>query len=105
MTAARELTRALRVNFVDFAGAFAVDELASRPWASVTFSGARHLVSLRLEGAGAGAAADAFLDGLAERVFELNGHILADMTLVSDMRGDHGNRVRLTLEALTVEAD
>ena len=78
-----------------------VEALESRSWASITFSCERHHVVLRLEGRAAAAAADNFLDGLAEQEFALEGHILADIALVSDERED--DLVRLTLEALTVE--
>jgi hypothetical protein len=77
----------------------AVEALTSRPWASVTFSGERHEFVLRLPLA----AASAFLDGLEAREFALRDHILADIALVAAERDDVG--ARLTLEALTVEAD
>jgi hypothetical protein len=96
-----ELARALRVHFVHLGAAVAIESLASRPWASVTFSGERHRLILWLPGPGAAAAADAFLDGLAERDFGLRGHILADIVLAD--RRDEAEQVRLTLEALTVE--
>lgn len=96
-----ELERALAVQFVNFAGTVGI-ELASRPWASITFSGARHRLVLRIAGAGAAAAADAFLDGLEGREFALRGHILADIVVVREVREPGG--VRLTLEALTVES-
>lgn len=102
MTSAEELGRALRAHFVHFAGAVAIEEQACRPWASITFSGERHRICLRLSGASAAAAADGFLDGLGEREFDLRGHILADIALVADERDP--DAVRLTLEALTVEA-
>jgi len=102
MTSAEELGRALHGHFVHFAGAVAVEEQACRPWASITFSGERHRLLLSLRGAHAAAAADAFLDGLSEREFVLRGHILADIALIGDERED--DAVRLTLEALTVEA-
>lgn len=101
--AATALLRALCVHFVHFAGTFRIEELVSRPWASVTFRGARHRVTLALEGEGAGDAADAFLGGLTEAEFELPGHILADIAPAGEKRT--GDRVRLTLEALTVEDD
>jgi hypothetical protein len=102
MTAGEQLNRALTMNFLNFAGVTAIEAPVSRRWASVTFSGERHRLRLHLGGAGAAAAADAFLDGLDEREFALRGHILADIALVGDEREDDG--VRLTLEALTVEA-
>lgn len=94
------LKRALRVHFVHLGAAVAIESLASRPWASVTFSGARHRLALCIPGPGAAAAADAFLDGLAERDFALAGHVLADIVLVD--RRDEDEQVRLILEALTV---
>ena len=97
-----ELKRALRGCFSCFAGAIELETQARRRWASITFSGERHRVCLRLCGANAPAAADGFLDGLGEREFDLRGHILADIALVADERDT--DRVRLTLEALTVEA-
>lgn len=102
--AADELKRALGVHFVHFGGSAEVEEMASQSWASVTFSGERHRLGLRLHGEGAGAAADSFAAGLSERQFALRGHILADIALVSDDRGEDGSWARLTLEALTVES-
>ena len=98
-----ELNRALRRALSGFAGALALDAPVSRPWVSIAFSGARHRLAMHLRGPGAAAAADAFLDGLADREFALRGHILADIASVGDIRDERGEDVRLTLEALTVE--
>ncbi len=89
----RALRQALdRVNF---------ERVHSREWASITFSGARHEVTLRLEGEGAEAAADGFAAGLDAAEFRLRGHILADIAVVA--REAAGDGVRLMVEALTVE--
>lgn len=98
-----EVERMARASFASFAGAIGV-EVDSRQWASALFSGSQHRVTVRLDGGGAGAAADSFLDGLGEREFDLRGHILADIVAVSDERGPGGLSVRLGLEALTVRA-
>lgn len=103
--AAAALTRMARESFASFTGASVVETIVSRPWASITSSGKRHVLRLRLEGDGAAAAADAFLDGLAEREFDLCDHILADIVLISDERAHGGAFVRLGLEALTMAAD
>jgi hypothetical protein len=100
MTAGEALRRALGATLVACA---AIERHESRSWASVTFSGERHRLVLVLTGVGAAAEADRFLAGLAEREFALEGHILADIALVADERD--GRAVRLTLEALTLEAD
>lgn len=80
---------------------FELDEIESRGWASVTFTGARHTLSLRLRGDGAEASADVFLDGLEAAEFSLRGHILADIVLVARESAIDGVCIRL--EALTVE--
>jgi len=99
--AATALLRALRSRLRDFSGALVVEDLASRSWASVTFTGARHLLCLRLIGLGAEEAADAFLAGLEEAEFNLRSHVLADIVLMRQAREEAS--VRLFLEALTVE--
>jgi hypothetical protein len=91
----------ISVNFVNFQ----VEEIRSRSWVSATFSGVRHELTFTTGGEGAGAAADLFLDGLAEREFDLQGHVLADIALVSrsSAPGPDGPLVRIGLEALTLE--
>ena len=98
--AATALLRAVRVHFVHFAG-FVLEEVRSRPWASVTFQGARHELAFRLEGEAAEAAAGRFLSGLQPRDFPLRGHLLADLSVVAEERRPGFARIRL--EALTVE--
>ena len=100
--ASTELKRALRACFVTLGAAVTFEAVASRPWASIIFSGERHRVALCLPGPGAQAAVDAFLDGLADREFALRGHILADIEAAGVQRDGDG-QIRLMLEALTVE--
>ncbi|HEY0111717.1 MAG TPA: hypothetical protein VGB59_01060 [Allosphingosinicella sp.] len=94
------LLRAIRSAFPDFMG-FVLEEIRSRGWASVTFAGARHQLAFRLEGDGAEAEAGRFLSGLEAAEFDLRGHILADVSLVEDVR--RAGYARIQLEALTVE--
>jgi hypothetical protein len=84
---------------------FTIEEIRSRSWASATFTGMRHKLTFRIEGEGADTAADAFLGNLEETEFELRGHILADITLLSQSRSfcSEGSLVRISIEALTVE--
>jgi hypothetical protein len=98
--AATALLRALRAG-VGGAVNFVLEELRSRAWASVTFSGARHEIAFRLEGGGAGEAAGRFLSGLGAAELPLRGHIVADIALVSEQRRPDFASIRL--EALTVE--
>jgi hypothetical protein len=92
--------RGITANFLNFQ--LTVEEIRSRSWASATFAGARHELTFRIEGEGAGAAADSFLATLTAAEFDLRGHILADIALVSEERTDEG-LVRISLEGLTVE--
>jgi hypothetical protein len=101
--AATALLRALAACFGGFEASFKVDDLSSRSWASVTFSGARHRIAFSLEGPAAAAAADAFLKQMAEAEFDLNGHVLADIALAGEDRSASGDRVQVRIEALTVE--
>lgn len=80
---------------------FLVEEIRSRSWASASFRGARHELALRVEGAGAEAAAAGLRARFAGEGLALRGHILADLRLVGDERVD--GAARLVIEALTVE--
>ena len=93
------LLRALCASFTGFTPVF--EEIRSRNWASATFVGARHELSFRICGEGAGEAAERFASTLDVAEFQLRGHILADVALVSKEPCEGG--VRLRLEALTVE--
>jgi hypothetical protein len=98
--AASGLVQRIRGAFAG-AGRFTLEELVSRAWASVTFSGSRQELAFRIEGDAAEAAAAKFLSGLTAAEFPLSGHILADIALVSEERRPGYARIRL--EALTVE--
>lgn len=101
-SAADRLVRALSASLTPFACAVAI-EARGRPWASVTFTGERHRLAIRLSGVDAQAAADALLDGIEERAFELGGHILIDIAPVA--RIAEADAILVSLEALTIEAD
>ncbi len=98
--AATALLQAVRVQIVHLAG-FVLEEIRTRRWASVTFQGARHELTFRLEGEGAGEAAGRFVASLDARNFRLRGHLLADVSLVELERRPGFARIRL--DALTVE--
>jgi len=51
--AGAELRRALGVNFVTLGAPVIFESLTSRPWASITFAGERHKLTLCLPGPGA----------------------------------------------------
>lgn len=96
--AATLLERALIADAARAGAAIAVIEGESRRWASATFVGARHVLTL--------VAADsrqlaAWLGGLAEAELPIRGHLVADIAVVSRTRA--GGDVTAVVEALTVE--
>ena len=67
-------------------------------WASATFTGARHKLSLE---AVEGSALDDWLAGLPEADLPIRGHLVADIIVMSVQRAD--GTATIGLEALTVE--
>ena len=78
-------------------------ESAERPWASITFSGARHLFTFRLIGPAGWDAACAFATHLDDMDFSLRGALVADMAVQALTRTPDGG-ADIQLEALTVDA-
>ena len=95
------LLRGLREKF-DRSHALAFEAISSRSWASATFTGARHELTLRLEGEGAPDAAERFAKDAEAAEFRLRGHVVADISVLSCERLD-GTAARVKLEVLTVE--
>lgn len=54
---------------------------AERPWASATFSGARHSLRLAFEGQPAIGRGEAFIAALPDHEFALPGRLVADATI------------------------
>jgi hypothetical protein len=97
------LVRALSEAFPSFAGKVMAEQLCERPWASITFAGARHRLRLMFSGPGAvGVAAD-FLAAMPHLEFVIPGHLVADVALLTEERCDSGAFAALELEALTIE--
>lgn len=67
-----------------------------RPWASITFSGARHWMTLEVRAPSCAT----LMRSLPEHDFALRGHFLADLTVTSC--ATFGGQARLSIEALTV---
>ena len=53
-----------------------------RPWASITFNGERHELSLRFDGAAAAAAAERLIAEVGEHEFVIPGQLVADVAVV-----------------------
>lgn len=70
---------------------------SERPWASVTFSGSRHSITLAFTGPEAVEAGEAFIAALPEHEFEIPRQLVADAAVVA---AEHvtAPEVRLTVE-------
>jgi hypothetical protein len=71
-------------------------------WASATFVGARHTVSLTLAGEDAEGRAEALALALPEAEFSLPGHIVADLSVDAVEARTDGATISLSI--LTIEA-
>lgn len=80
-----------------------IEQLRSTPWASATFSGARHRLTLRFAGDDAQAAATRVARDLDCAEFDLGRHILADIVVLESKDADQNTRV--IIEALTFGGD
>lgn len=81
-----------------------LEEHIGRAWASATFTGMRHEVSLGFRGHEAVEAGEAMLDSLSAHEFSVRGHVVADIQMVSVTRSEVGEpSLHVRIEALTVE--
>src|SRR5687768_12030679 len=80
---------------------FLVGAVRSVDWQSLTFTGERHELGLRLTGPDAVQGAARLRDGLAEADWPLRGHVVADIAIVAERRDAEGAQC-LDLEALTL---
>jgi hypothetical protein len=92
----------LRAVEADAFGAGCIVRIAESDWtrwASATFNGARHTLSLDAEDS---PALEIWLAGLPDANLPIRGHLLADMVIKRVRRAD--GVATIALEALTVEA-
>jgi hypothetical protein len=68
-------------------------------WASATFTGARHSITVE---APDDAQFDGWIEALPEATFDLRGHLVADLNVIRVQRG--AGMATIEIEALTVEA-
>lgn len=96
--AATQLERALIESAVASGCALTLRKSEMKRWASATFTGARHLITLAGD---ASSALDGWIAALPDAEFALRHHLVADMVVQSVTR--EGADVTITLEVLTVE--
>lgn len=93
-----QLERALVRNAAEAGVVLSLAMASATPWASVTFTGARHRLAMV---AARSASLDAWLAGLPEVEFRLRGHLVADLAVAGAT--NTAELIEVTLEALTVE--
>ncbi len=94
------IIRALSALVLPLGVRVVIEELRCRDWASLTLTGGRHELDLRLDGAGAAAALALVRAELPEAEIIIPGHILAELVVEPGTADDDG--VALTLNALVI---
>jgi hypothetical protein len=80
-----------------------LSDFRSTDWRSLTFTGERHRIDLRVPGPGAAAVAQCLTHDLGEAEFAIPGQIVADIAVDGAMIEHPDGAISLTIEALTVE--
>lgn len=91
------LERRLRIAAEAAGVSIAIPESVWTPWASATFNGARHRLTLRSDDAGFAP----WLATLPDAELPLRGHLVADLIVTGGTAGPDGSMA--TIEVLTVE--
>ena len=77
----------------------------STDWQSLTFTGERHHMSLKVTGSDSGEIVERICDGLEDAEFSIPGIIVADIAVVGSRRLGSDGATELVIEALTVSED
>lgn len=80
-------------------------DVKSVEWCSLTFSGERHELELRLAGPESAQAANRLADGLEDAEFDLPGIVVADIALAAPPHVELDGSTVMRIDALTVVAD
>ena len=100
--AASGLLRALLDRAGDQRNRLLLSDIHSVDWNSLTLSGERHLVTLRIPGPNAQRMVDLFVLGIEDAEFAIPGHIVADIAVAGIPTRALDRSVTLEIEALTV---
>ena len=100
-SAAAQLLRALVARSGLDPDRIVVGRFRSVDWQSLTFTGERHEISLRLAGPNPEAALARLRDGLGDAEWQLAGHVVVDILIVGETAAADGSLL-VDLEALTL---
>ncbi len=78
-----------------------ISKFRSVDWQSLTFTGERHEIGLRLAAPDPDEALARLRDGLSDAEWDLNGHVVADILIVATQPSSVGS-IDVDLEALTL---
>ena len=80
-------------------------EVRTIEWRSLTFTGERHELHLRIPGPNSGDVVQSMCRGLADAEFSIPGHFVADIAVLGTPQQAVDGSTSLTIEALTISAD
>ncbi|WP_162888115.1 hypothetical protein [Sphingomonas mesophila] len=100
--AAAALLRALRARSGATEDRIILISFRSTDWNSLTFSGERHVIELRVGGPEAKIVTERLTAGLSDAEFAIPGQIVADIALTRGPTAAADGSLALTIEALTV---
>ena len=103
--AAAALVRALGARAGIDRNRVVLTDVYSADWQSLTFTGERHHIGLRITGRDSGQAVARMCAGLEDAEFSIPGIIVADLCLVGTPARTPNGETELMIEALTVSED
>lgn len=77
-------------------------EWHSVDWQSLTFTGERHQICLRITGPDSAEGAKRLAAGLEDAEFAIPGHVVADIAVIGEPRPEQDGSTTLSIEALTI---
>ena len=79
-----------------------LSEIHSIDWQSLTFTGERHQIELRVPGPNARSIVERMCGGLEDAEFSIPGMIVADVAVLGEPQFNRDRSVSLMIEALTI---
>jgi hypothetical protein len=101
-SAAAALMRALAARSGAERNRILLTDAYSTDWQSLTFTGERHRLSLRISGADSPAVAERICVGLEDCEFSIAGVVVADIAIAGAPRRAPDGATELVIEALTI---
>jgi len=103
--AAAALLRALIARACADRDRILLTDVRSTDWQSLTFTGERHQIALRVTGPDSADIVERMCAGLADAEFSIAGLLVADIAVVGTAQRTPDGATELTIEALTLTDD